>query len=72
MFKSSVKIATEDQVSNYVGTTGEIVFDTDNNQLRMMDGKTAGGTMTNGNMDYGLLEDVITEESSTSESGNDQ
>lgn len=72
MFKSSVKIATEDQVSNYVGTAGEIVFDTDNNQLRMMDGKTVGGTMTNGNMDYGQLDDIVTEESSTSESSNDQ
>ena len=65
MFKSSVKIATEDQVSNYVGTAGEIVFDTDNNQLRMMDGKTAGGTMTNGNMDYGLIDDIIDDQSET-------
>lgn len=72
MFKSSVKIATEDQVSNYVGTAGEIVFDTDNNQLRMMDGKTVGGTMTNGNMDYGTLDELVSEESSTSESSNDQ
>ena len=71
MFKSSVKIATEDQVSNYVGTAGEIVFDTDNNQLRMMNGKTAGGTMTNGNMDYGMLDDIVNETSSTSESSND-